>query len=147
MEYFAYGSNMDEEVMQACCPGHRFIGVARLDDHRLAFTRRSVRTGTGVADVVSDRGQAVWGVLYELDPEGLRALDRKEGNGWAYERQRRRVHLVADGSEHDAITYTVRRKTSQEVQPSPAYLEQLIAAARRRGLPERYIVTLTRPGS
>lgn len=63
MEYFAYGSNMDEEVMQACCPAHRFFGAARLDDHRLAFTRRSVRTETGVAYVVPDTGQAVWGVL------------------------------------------------------------------------------------
>lgn len=147
IEYFAYGSNMAEEVMQACCPGHRFIGVARLDDHRIAFTRRSVRTGAGVADVVPGRGQAVWGVLYELDPGGLQALDRKEGNGWAYERQRHRVHLLADESEHDAIIYTVLHKESQEVPPSPAYLKQLITAATRRGLPERHIATLTRAGS
>jgi gamma-glutamylcyclotransferase len=135
MEYFAYGSNMDEEVMQARCPAHRFVGVARLDGHRLAFTRRSVRTGTG--------SRTVWGVLYEVDPEGLRALDRKEGHGWAYERQRRGVHLLADGSKHDAITYTVLHKEPQEVPPSRSYLEGLIAAARRRGLPEPYISTLT----
>jgi gamma-glutamylcyclotransferase (GGCT)/AIG2-like uncharacterized protein YtfP len=97
----------------------------------------------GVADVVFDPGQTVWGVLYELDREGLRALDRKEGNGWAYERQHRRVQLLADGSEHDAITYTVLHKEAQEVPPSPAYLERLITAARRRGLPEGYIATLT----
>lgn len=143
VEYFAYGSNMDDELMQACCAAHRFVGVARLDNHRLAFTRRSVRTGMGVADVIFDPGQTVWGVLYELDREGLRALDRKEGNGWAYERQHRRVQLLADGSEHDAITYTVLHKEAQEVPPSRAYLERLITAARRRGLPEPYIATLT----
>lgn len=139
MEYFAYGSNMDEGVMQACCPGHRFIGIARLDDYRLAFTRRSVRIGTGVADVVSDPGQTVWGVLYELGPEGLRALDRKEGIGWAHEHQHGPVYLLADGSEHDAITYTVRHKEPQEVPPARSYLAGLITAARRRGLPEPYL--------
>lgn len=107
-----------------------------------------------------DPGQAVWGVLYEIDPGGLKALDRKEGEGWAYERQQRRVRLLADGSEHDAITYTVLHKEPQEVPPSYAYLErrgrtrcghsghatELITAARRRGLPERYIATLTSTG-
>ena len=141
--YFAYGSNMDEEVIEAYCPVYRFAGLARLDDHRLAFTRRSVRTGTGVADVVFEHGQTVWGVLYELEPDGLLALDRKEGNGWAYERQQCRVHLLADGSEHEAITYTVLHKDAQDVPPSLAYLERLIVAARRRGLPESYIATLT----
>jgi gamma-glutamylcyclotransferase (GGCT)/AIG2-like uncharacterized protein YtfP len=145
MEYFAYGSNMDEELMRVCCPAHRLIGVVRLDDHRLAFTRRSVRTGTGVADVVRDRGHAVWGVLYEVSGEDLRGLDSKEGAGWAYERQQRRVHLLADGSVHDAITYTVLHRDLDPVRPSPAYLGQLIAAARRRGLPEQYIASLAAP--
>jgi gamma-glutamylcyclotransferase (GGCT)/AIG2-like uncharacterized protein YtfP len=97
-----------------------------------------------VADVVSDRGQTVWGALYELDPEGLRKLDRKEGDGWAYERQQCRVRLLSDGSEHDAITYTVLHKEPQEVPPSRAYLKRLVTAARRRGLPEQYIATLTK---
>ena len=96
-----------------------------------------------MADVVLDSGQTVWGVLYQLDPEGLRALDRKEGNGWAYERQQCQVHLLTDGSEHEAITYTVLHKEPQDVPPSRAYLQRLITAARRRGLPERYIATLT----
>jgi gamma-glutamylcyclotransferase (GGCT)/AIG2-like uncharacterized protein YtfP len=96
---------------------------------------------------VSDRGQAVWGVLYELDREALRALDRKEGHGWAYERHRHRVQLLADGSEHDAIIYTVLHKEPREVPPSSTYLERLIAAARRRGLPEQHIATLMHQGS
>jgi hypothetical protein len=106
VDYFTYGSNVDDELMQA--------------------------------DVVFDPG-----ALYELDREDLRTLDLKEGNGWAYERQHRRVQLLADGSGHDAITYTVLRKEAQEVPPSRAYLERLITAARRLDLPDRYIVTLT----
>jgi hypothetical protein len=52
--------------MRAWCPAHRFVRVARLDDHQLMFTRRSERNGSGVADVVPEAGlgyrhrQAPW---------------------------------------------------------------------------------------
>ena len=58
--YFAYASNMAPEVITRLCPRARYLGVARLTDHRLAFTRRSVRTGTGVADIVPAPGKTVW---------------------------------------------------------------------------------------
>src|SRR4051812_7107992 len=80
--YFAYGANMAEGVMQAHCTGHVFAGIAELPGHRFAFTRRSIRTGTGVADVVADPASRVWGVLYEV--RDLDGLDAKEGAGWAY---------------------------------------------------------------
>jgi gamma-glutamylcyclotransferase (GGCT)/AIG2-like uncharacterized protein YtfP len=139
--YFAYGSNMDEEHMRTQCPSSRYVDSARLDGHRLAFTRRSVMSGTGVADVVADPGEAVWGVLYEVDGGDLQALDRKEGNGWAYAREHKSVRL-ADRSAHDAIVYTVIAKAPSEVPPSRAYLERLIAAAERHCLPSGYVATL-----
>jgi len=69
---------MAPTVMARLCPGHRYLGVARLDGYRLAFTRRSVRTGSGVADIVGAPGSTVWGVVYEIGEEDLAALDRKE---------------------------------------------------------------------
>jgi hypothetical protein len=69
--YFAYGSNMAPEVIARLSPQHRYLGVARLTDHRPAFTRRSVKTGTGVADVVPASGQMVWGVLYKIGDDEL----------------------------------------------------------------------------
>jgi gamma-glutamylcyclotransferase (GGCT)/AIG2-like uncharacterized protein YtfP len=137
--YFAYGSNVaDIEVDGRYV---RVVGVASLAGHRLAFTRRSVRTGTGVADVVPSAGDTVWGVVYELDAEELAALDQKEGAGWAYERQPRRVRM-ADGAEIDAFIYTVVNKELDEVPPSDAYLERLVLGARDRGFPASYIRTL-----
>src|SRR5690242_1626151 len=118
--YFAYGSNMSASVMSAACPGHRFLGRARLPGHRLAFTRRSVRTGTGVADIVADGPSAVWGVLYEISDADLESLDRKEGAGWAYGRQLVRV-LADDDSSHEAIAYVVIAKSPVEIPPSRGY--------------------------
>jgi len=139
--YFAYGSNVDAvEVDGRTAPS---LGVARLDDHRLAFTRRSVRTGTGVADVISAPGEVVWGVLYELEPDQVSALDAKEGLGWAYGRVSRRVRTPA-GEEVDAFLYTVLHKEAEQVPPSDAYLARLLRGARRHGLPADYVQALER---
>lgn len=139
--YFAYGSNIDDLLVD----GHHahFMGVARLDDHRLAFTRRSVRTGTGVADVIAAPGESVWGVLYELGPAHAAMLDRKEGAGWAYVRQPTQVRTL-DGSAVDAFIYTVLHKEPREIPPSDTYLSRLVKGARKRGLPDAYICKLER---
>jgi gamma-glutamylcyclotransferase len=139
VEYFAYGSNMDEQELREGCKSCRALGPARLDDHRLAFTRRSIRTHTGVADVVYSPREMVWGVLYLIDEGDLDTVDKKEGAGWAYIRTRKRVRLARDGSTHDAITYTVLNKEPVEVPPSRTYLDRLMTAAREHGLPNDYI--------
>ncbi len=60
-------------------PSARFMGVASLRDHRLAFTRRSVKGGCGVADVVPVKGQVVWGAVFEIDDRDIGRLDVTEG--------------------------------------------------------------------
>jgi gamma-glutamylcyclotransferase len=145
IEYFAYASNMHAGTMLELCPTHRFLGVARLDDHRLAFSRRSVRTGTGVADIVASEGACVWGALYLLEQSDLASLDRKEGQGWAYLRATVRVWLREDHSQHRAFAYAVLDKEPAEVMPSDEYLRGVLLAARERGLPEHYIDSI-KPG-
>lgn len=102
-----------------------------------------MRTGSGVADIVADPESSVWGVLYELADGDLETLDRKEGAGWAYQRQEIRVY-GDDGSPHDAVAYVVIEKSSEEIPPSDGYAQQLIAAARERGLPEVYVDVVSR---
>jgi gamma-glutamylcyclotransferase (GGCT)/AIG2-like uncharacterized protein YtfP len=140
--YFAYGSNMDPELITRLCPGHHVLGVAELRDHRLAFTRRSARTGTGVADILAARGESVWGVLYELGESELAALDEKEGNGWAYQRKALTVLLHESAGQHEAHAYAVIAPEDEHVAPSRAYLELIRAAARSRGLPQSYLEAL-----
>lgn len=137
-KYFAYGSNMSASVMEAECPSSRFIGRAQLPQHRLAFTRRSVLTGTGVADLIPDIECAVWGIVYELTPEDLESLDRKEGSGWAYERREVRV-TTDDGAALDAAAYFVIEKAVEQIAPSAEYLQRLIDAGHARGLPSGYL--------
>src|SRR5215472_5906852 len=141
-DYFAYASNMAPDVIARMCPGHRYLGAACLADHRLAFTRRSVKTRTGVADIVPCLGEMVWGTLYEIEDSQLAAIDRKEGLGWAYTRVRIPILLAENGHEHRALTYMVIRKEPTEIPPSRQYLDDIISAARARGLPAPYIQRL-----
>jgi gamma-glutamylcyclotransferase len=140
--YFAYGSNMAEGVMDRLCPGHGFLGAAELADHRLAFTRRSIRTDSGVADIVRADGHSVWGALYELDATQLAAIDEKEGNGWAYRRRKLAVRVAGDGRELPALAYSVIAPENAEICPSAKYLRALLHAARERELPEQYVAGL-----
>jgi gamma-glutamylcyclotransferase (GGCT)/AIG2-like uncharacterized protein YtfP len=130
-DYFAYASNMAPNVIARLCPRHIYLGVAHLADHRLAFTRRSMKTRTGVADIVQAAGETVWGVLYRIDDNELTAIDRKEGHDWAYKRVMLPVRLEG-GRERAAVTYTVRSKEPAQVPPSRQYLDLVIAAARAR---------------
>jgi gamma-glutamylcyclotransferase (GGCT)/AIG2-like uncharacterized protein YtfP len=140
--YFAYGSNMAAATMGRVCPGHQTIGIAELARYRLAFSRRSLRTGTGVADIVPDARHSLWGVLYELDAAMLAALDEKEGNGWAYERRPVPVRRDGVGEAQDALAYRVIAPEPIEVRPSGEYLRGLLDAARNRELPDRYIAAM-----
>jgi gamma-glutamylcyclotransferase (GGCT)/AIG2-like uncharacterized protein YtfP len=142
LRYFAYGRNMAASAMALACPGHRYLGPAQLRDHRLAFTRRSLRTGTGVADAIEAAGEHVWGALYELQEADLAALDEKEGNGWAYERRSVRVAVGAGAELLEAFAYRVIEPDGAHIQPSPEYREALLTGARERGLPSGYVKAL-----
>jgi len=125
VKYFAYGSNMSPTVMTRVCPTHKVLGAAKLIDQRLAFTRRSVKSGSGVADIVPAPSMAVWGVVYEVDEKEISSLDKKEGVGFAYARQEIEVVLASKRIKR-AITYSVVSKESKEVPPSPEYLGLLL---------------------
>src|SRR5437773_4458538 len=78
MLYFAYGSNMHAGQMKERCPSAKFVCRAKLPSHRLAFTRMSVSRGCGVADILRDEMNDVWGVVYELLESQLENLDKDE---------------------------------------------------------------------
>src|SRR5215472_19175955 len=117
--YFAYGSNMAGEVITAVAPSAEKIGIARLPDHRLDFTRKSVRWGAGVADIIECPGASVYGVLYAIKDDELDGVDRKEGAPKAYHRVD--VTVLAEYQPIMAMTYAVVRAELLEVPPRADY--------------------------
>jgi cation transport regulator ChaC len=138
--YFAYGSNMASSEMELACPGHRFLGAARLDGYRLEFRRRSIRWRGGAADAVPVAGACMWGALYELPAGGFEGLDAKEGAGFAYSPVTVEVELASE--RRPAVAYVVERKEPEEVPPTGDYVALLLAGARERELPLDYVSEL-----
>ena len=150
--YFAYGSNMAPDTIAQLCPKHRYLGVACLEGYRLAFTRQSVKTGTGVADIIPVLGgeaedNTVSGVLYKIDQTGLEAIDRKEGFPHAYRRGSVQVKLRPGRRYYSAQAYMVKHKDGSHIPPSPQYLQNLIDAADERELPQIYVERLVDKGN
>ena len=147
MLYFAYGSNMDWAQITARCPSTRYVTVAMLGDHRLAFTRRSVNRGCGVADAVHESGRKVWGVVYEVSDLDLGRLDTSEGYLPGRDRNsywRRECVVFANGNEdepHTAATYFADPQTNPPL-PNRSYKELILSGARHWHLPPEYIAEL-----
>lgn len=147
MLYFACGSNMDWAQMKERCPSVRFVGVAKLPEHRLAFTRKSTKRGCGVADLVRDAGREVWGVVFEIPDLELGALDETEGyrpgrDKNSYWRRECMVFLDDDDGRPLTVAIYFAEPQANPPLPSKAYKDLILAGARHWNLPADYIAQL-----
>lgn len=147
MLYFAYGSNMEWRQLKGRCPSARFEGVASLNDHRLAFTRRSAKRGCGVADVVPDEGEVVWGAVFEIDDRDVGRLDAAEGYSPgraknSYRREERHVFVAGDDEQPLAVAVYIGGPQDAAPLPNQEYKNLILAGARRWRLPGDYIKKL-----
>ena len=103
--------------------------MARLPRHRLVIMRE------GYASVMRDPRRNVWGVLWELALADVPALDRYEGvAGGLYAKVQQSV--LWGSKPRRALVY-VGRNAGPGL-PRPSYLEAVLAAAERAGLPDGY---------
>lgn len=141
MRYFAYGSNMDPDQMAERCPGSAPIGAAVLRDYRLVFVWDSPRWLGGVGHVEPAPGDDVWGVLWELSDDHVRALDGYEQvHKGIYARDT--VAVVADGETTEALIYLATDRGYRK--PSRRYMGALIRGAQAFALPSGYVERLER---
>lgn len=149
MLYFAYGSNMDWRQMNERCPSARFVGLASLPDHRLAFTRKSIRRNCGVADAIPDCGRELWGVVYEIADLDIGQLDKTEGYRPGRDRNsywRRECMVFLGGDDRRPLTASIYFGDPEASPPPPnqSYKEQLLSGARYWHLPVEYVEQLER---
>ena len=127
--YFAYGSNLNLELIDRRCPGIRPLTPAILKDYELVFR--------GVADVISAPGKIVIGAIYEVNESHLQALDQYEGIPHFYERRLVEVETM-QGEKLQALTYMITQKTAP-YPPSEHYLHAIIAGMKQWNFPPAYI--------
>ncbi|MFQ5816759.1 MAG: gamma-glutamylcyclotransferase family protein [Terriglobia bacterium] len=137
--YFAYASNMSRQQVKQRAGEPKEEKVARLDGYELNFDKIA-RGGTGTATITLASGKVVWGVLYRLREQQLKALDRFEGVPQHY---RRSEVTVRDGAGNQfAAQVYLASKVRKGLKPDRYYLQQIIQGAEEHNLPADYIAQL-----
>lgn len=149
MLYFAYGSNLEWAQMKKRCPSARFVSLAKLPDHRLAFTRKSKDRGCGVADAIPAKGHDMWGVVYEINERDIGQLDKSEGfqpdrerEKNSYIREELHVFEVDDGKKPLIVSTYFAIKEPSPPLPSKEYMRQIVEGAKYWHIPSNYIEEL-----
>jgi gamma-glutamylcyclotransferase (GGCT)/AIG2-like uncharacterized protein YtfP len=133
--YFAYGSNLARRRMRERVPAARVHGRARLEGWRLVADKPG-RDGSAKVNLVRESGGHVWGAVWALREEELRALDHFEG-GYV----RVAVTVTVDRGALAACTY-VSALHGAQTGLAPGYRELLLEGAREQGLPPEWVAFL-----
>lgn len=131
MYYFAYGSNMDVLQMKERCPSAKSLGVSSLGGYRFSLDYE------GVATIIPDSQNKVWGVLWEIQEDDKASLDRYEGvASHCYGPE---FIVVGYGvTQVEALVYISLRKPNSGNRRS-RYMERIIQSAYQWNLPKLYI--------
>ena len=143
--YFGYGSNLDWDDWQAWCEDKKLrsdglveISPCWLPNYSMKFHYFSNSREGGAADVIeTGRGHAVPGVLFSMNADALRAMDRKEGvKAGAYARRKVEV-ILPNGTFVQALTYCVteNRREDRFIQPTSLYCNLIENGLKKRKLP------------
>ena len=135
--YFAYGSNMLTERLQARCPSAAPVGPARAAGFSLAIAKRAAdRSGKATLRPAAVEAH---GVLFEIHGRERALLDQAEGPGYARD-DAFGVALAACGSRFEASTYIARDDhMAAGLDPFCWYRALIIAGAEQHGLPADHI--------
>jgi len=133
--YFAYGSNMDAGAMARRCPRSRALGLARLERHRLAVMRE------GWLTAVRNPSSAVHGVMWDLALSDIAALDRHENLSQGLYVKLTQAVIAVHGPKQAIVYFGAN---SGPGVPRPAYMAEVLAAARLWPLPAEGLAALER---
>ncbi|MFH1651742.1 MAG: gamma-glutamylcyclotransferase family protein [Chloroflexota bacterium] len=150
IDYFAYGSNMDNKEVQKCSVELRNPRVARLDGYKLRFNYCSSKRKSGAANIMVSEGDSVYGLLMELNEKELKRIRCKEGcknpdtTGLPnyYDEIRVTVEKQEDSElVINVVTYKVTndKERKENVPPKESYMKLIIDNAEKYGFPSKYI--------
>ena len=123
---FAYGSNMDQAMMAARCPGAKALGLARLPRHARAVMRE------GYLTLARDPRCDVTGILWDVPLSNMAALDRYEGVGDGLYRKVQQMVIGPEGARR-ALVYFGANEGPGALRKD--YHAQVLAAAHACALP------------
>lgn len=125
--YIAYGSNLSESQMAMRCPTAKVVGTSTLKDWRLLFD--------GPASIERCEGYEVPVLIWDIQPQDERSLDRYEGYPSYYRKEMLEVEV--EGQKLEAMVYIMN--TKKESMPSPYYYDVLAKGYDRFGFDKKIL--------
>lgn len=142
--YFAYGVNMNPQILEIRKVEPKCSLVARVPRMRLAFEMISLyRPGTGDATIrplhCQEQIPEIWGVLHQIPLSILdKHLDYWEAVDRGHYRRKEVEAVLVDDRKIQATTYEAIH-LNDKLKPSQQYLEIILAGAEAFRLPEYYL--------
>ena len=141
MNYFGYGSNLDQEYLNEHCPSVQYLMKAYLPNYEVQFRFWSKRRNGGISTIIPKLGELVHGILYDVSEDDLLNLDIRESVPEGFYRRETFLLLGEDGLWHKADAYFVV-KPERPYAPSKEYVETMIKGAKCHGIDPEYIKRL-----
>ena len=141
MNYFAYGSNMANNRIRERVPSTRFVGVYTLMKHVLRFHKvwrdESAKCNAFYTGSDSD---IIEGVIFDVNPKEVIALDRAEDLGKGYIKKNVKVSNFR-GDWIEAFTYFAI-EIDDSLLPFSWYKNHVLLGAKKAGLSAEYIAKI-----
>ncbi|CAN9106324.1 unnamed protein product [Alternaria alternata] len=155
--YFGYGSNLWLHQMTTRCPTSTYLGVARLPNYQWIINDRGYANVVEVTDSnstsMSPYDDVVFGLVYSLEAEDEKRLDKNEGVPVAYTKEMLQCEFWPSDTEHkvdtskdpekkeDMLVYIDRNRVQPD-KPREEYIYRMnqgITDAVKLGVPEDYV--------
>ena len=141
--FFAYDLLLDQSAVSRFVKGMQWAKNVSLPLHRLVWPYYYPPAGSALPSLLRTNRETdcVWGILYLATGRDFSKLAR---NLRTPNRYHRRGIICQDrgGRRFNAFTYVLTLQDDVMGKPSAAYMDNLIAAARERNLPEEWLEQL-----
>ncbi len=138
MFYFAYGSNLSTNRIKARVPSAIKISKASLPGHQLKFHKIG-RDNSGKCDAffTGNNNDIVLGIVYSIDPEEKKLLNRAEGLGNGYEIKKALVY-PDETSPLSVFTYYATH-IDKKIQVLDWYKSHVLYGMKEHSFPHDYL--------
>ncbi|CAN9349305.1 unnamed protein product [Alternaria alternata] len=150
--YFGYGSNLWLHQMTTRCPTSTYLGVARLPNYQWIINDRGYANVVEVADSnstsMSPYDDVVFGLVYSLEAEDEKRLDKNEGVPVAYTKEMLECEFwpsdtrAQNPEKKEGMLVYIDRNRVQPDKPREEYIYRMnqgITDAVKLGVPEEYV--------
>tara|TARA_B000000557_G_C20746109_1_gene430781 strand:- start:622 stop:1074 length:453 start_codon:yes stop_codon:yes gene_type:complete len=141
--YFAYGSNMSIEHMLKYCFDNEFkiINIGILRDYIYRYRTLIGYKYTGVGNIEKRKGSKVYGIIYDINKNGLKKLNKKEGlMNNLYYIDELNIYSINGKKKYKCKIYKMNHdKVGIEKSPTNKYRKMLLDSAIHNRFPKTYI--------